>query len=511
MPPYKPVHSLKAFAKDKVMYNVCAVILDEIFFTEEENWDIFGPPRLSTRLSIVRDILASSLTPTLLEDLLNTILSKDEAVEATVRYLALQLLLVEGVRNLMIGNFPESYYEWVLEATGLNGAGIQTLDLRGVWIREEHRYFLIKALRKLQDVRKLTLRYNCDDEMLATLGKYCLKLQKLDISGSARITVDGLKQLCENPSRTHDTHLTQTLQIVDLGGPGSQNLSVDLACYLLRTLPHLVSLGSYEHTGAALEILHKNCPEKQFGLKYLHDVITTSGRHFAICKACPDIQAIYLDSPKDIAIHFLDMLNNLSEVKMHKVRWSDVLVMLKKMGSRIRSLFLLTVFGQVDMIELGSLCPNMIRLEIHNVSLSCSDTTHRSAFHSIKELFIYNSQISTTCVKLIMNQCLNVEHLTLGDCAQLTDPAIILSMRDHSLRHVKEIWFGVAQNLTMRTIEALIEHCPLLTSLGNLAAWSVHPDDINLLRVQCMVTNVDLALHEYGPDEEEQWIPIEAI
>ena len=55
----------------------------------------------------------------------------------------------------------------------------------------------------------------------------------------------------------------------------------------------------------------------------------------------------------------------------------------------------------------------------------------------------------------------------------------------------------------MRTIEALIEHCPELMSLGNLATWNVHPDDIALVRVQLLLTNTDLSLHEFGPKEIE--------
>ncbi|XP_071528239.1 uncharacterized protein [Panulirus ornatus] len=506
MPPNKTAHTLRAFAKDKVLYNVCAIILDEIYFGKDENWEVYGPPALSVRLGLVRDILINSLTPGILEDLLNTILSRDEAIEATVRYLALQLLLVDGVRNLTVGNFPESYYSLVLEATAKSGECLQHLDFRGLWVREEHRYSMIRTLRKLSELRRLTLRYNCDDEMLATLGKYCHKLQKLDMSGSRAITETGLQKLCDNPSRVAMGRLTQTLQIIDLGGPGAGDLPASYASYLLLTLPYLVSLGSYEHTGAAVQLAYESNPNKKFELCYLHDDITTVDRFSVMAKACPKIQAIYLDSPKGTAIHYMELFKDLREIKLNKVRWSDMEIMLNKIGSRVRSLFLLSVFGQVDLIELGRLCPNLLRLEIHSVSLICSEATHTSAFHQVRELIIYTSQISTLCIKLILNQCVGVEHLCLGECGQLSDDAIITSLMDHSLREAREIWFGVAENLSMRTVEALLEHCPKLTSLGNLAAWSVHPTDLDLLRVQLLLTNTDLTLHEYGPQEDNEWI-----
>ncbi|XP_045604370.2 uncharacterized protein [Procambarus clarkii] len=508
MPPRKPVHTLQSFSKDKVLYSVCAIILDEIYFGQDEDWEIYGPPALSVRLQLVRDILKNSLTPGILEDLLNTILSRDQAVEATVRYLALQLLLVEGVRNLTVGNFPESYFALVLEAVAKSGAGIQHLDLRGLWVRDEHRHTLINTLRKLYCIRRLTLRYSCDDDMLATLGKYSDGLQKLDVSGSREITEFGLKKLCDNPSRVACGQLSETLKIVDLGGPGAQELSPQLPSYLLLSLPHLESLGSYERTGAAVELALKTCPDKQFGLRYMHDTFTSSSRYHAVAKSCTKIQAIYLDSPKDTVVHYLDMLKNLKEIKLHKVRWSDIEILLNKNGSRLCSLFLLAVFGQVDLLDLGRLCPNLHRLECHNVSLVCSEVNHTTAFSQIRELLIYTSNISTLCIKLLLNQCVAVEHLCLGECGQLSDAAIISSMMDHSLKNVREIWFGRAENLTMRSIEALLEHCPHLTSLGNLAAWRVHPDDIDLLRVQFLLTNTDLNLYEFGPQEEDEWVPV---
>lgn len=508
MPPYKPVHTLQAFARDKVLFSVCAVILNEIFFSQEEGWDVYGPPRLSVKLELVREILSESLTPGILEELLNTILSRDEEVEAVVRYLALQLLLVCGVRKVSIGNFPESYYSMVLETIAKNGESLHQLDLRGIWIGQEHKNALLRILRRLCDIKRITLRYNCDDEMLATIGKYNSDLQKIDVSGSRAITEEGLKNLCSNPHRVCMNKLKHSLQIVDLGGPGAQNLPVTHVKYLLYNLPNLVSVGSYELTGQAVEMLHNDYPHIKLRLLYMHDTNTTSGRFNCIAKVCPELQAIYFDSPKSTVLHYLDMLKKLNEVKVHKVRWSDAEIMLKKIGPNIRSLYLLTVFGDIDLMNLGSWCSNLHRLEFHNVSLVSSESTHGTAFHRVLEFLVYSSQVNTMCVKLIINQCLAVERLSLGDCGQLNDESIISSLMGNSLQNVREMWLGLAENLTLRTIESLIDHCPRLTDLGNLATWSVHPDDLDLLRVQFLITNTDLTLHELAPANDDEWVAI---
>ncbi|XP_063885116.1 uncharacterized protein LOC135113638 [Scylla paramamosain] len=507
MPPYKPVHTLRAFAKDKVLYNICAVILDEIYFGQDENWEIYGAT-LSVRLGLVRDIVTGALTPCLLEDILNTILSRDEAVEAVVRYLAIQVLLVEGVRSVNVGNFPEAYHTLVLHAVAKNGTGIHQLDLRGLWVKGEHKNALMRVLRKLSDIRKLTLRYTCDDDMLATLGKYSENLQKLDISGSHAITEEGVRKLCDYPSRVVMSKLSESLQIVDLGGPGSKGLPPSYASYLLLHLPQLVSLGSYEHTAAAVDLALQSRPEKKFGLRYMHDLITSHKRFMSVVSGCPKLTSVYFDCPKDKVVHNLDQLKELREIKMNKVRWSDVEIMLQKMGGRVRSLFLLSVFGQLDLVELGRLCPRLLRLELHNAMLLCSVDTHDTAFRQVRELFIYTNSISLSCVKLLLNQCVEAEHFALGDCGVLTDGLLHASLLQHSLRHVRHIWFGVAEHLTVQALQSLLEYCPQLTSVGNLAAWDVRPEHIDLLRVEMYLTNRDLTLHEVGPQDSEEWVPI---
>ncbi|XP_068235846.1 uncharacterized protein [Palaemon carinicauda] len=508
MPPQKPVHKLKLFARDKVLYNVCAVILNEIFFGQEEDWDVYGSPRLSVRLELVKDILTDSLTPGILEELLNTILSRDEEVEVVIRYLALQLLLTPGVRSLSVGNFPESYYNMVLEVIAKYGTGIQQLDLRGIWVGMEHRCALLNVLRKLDDMRRLTLRYNCDDEMLSTIGKYCNRLQKIDISGSRNITEEGLRKLCSNPCRVCIDLLKHSLQIVDLGGPGAQNLPPSHVKYLFFTLPNLISVGSYECTGKAVELFYNEYPGRKLGLLYMHDLTTNSARFNCITKTCPNLQAIYLDSPKDTVVHYLDMLKNVKELKLHKVRWTDVEILLQKMGPNIRSLYLLTVFGDVNLADLGRWCTDLRRMEFHNVSLVSLDATQDSAFDKVVEFLVYTSQLSVMSVRLIINQCKSVERLSLCDCGQLSDAAVISSLTDGSLRKTKELWLGVAPGLTIRSIQSFIEHCPLLTDVGNVANWNIHPDDIDLLRVQLLISNTDLTFHELATENDDEWVAI---
>lgn len=67
MPPHKPVPSLQTLAHDRVLYTVCAVILEDLFFGEQGRWEQLGHPVLTERLQTVRDVLSNALVPTLLQ------------------------------------------------------------------------------------------------------------------------------------------------------------------------------------------------------------------------------------------------------------------------------------------------------------------------------------------------------------------------------------------------------------------------------------------------------------
>ncbi|KAA0202624.1 hypothetical protein HAZT_HAZT009103 [Hyalella azteca] len=250
MPPHKAVHSLRRLANDRVLYTVCGVILEELFFGEQGQWEQLGHPVLTPRLQVFRDVLCNALVPKLLQELLNTILERNEAVEATVRFTAVQLLLVPGVTKLAVGHFPEPFYAPILSAIAESAAQLQTLDLRGVWVREMHKFYLCKVIRRIHTIRHLTLRYTSDDEILAIVGKHCPQLETLDISGSENISESGIRSLYEK--RINDVFkgfndCAKTLKVVDIGGPGAQHLpqlSLPSLQLIIDKCPLVTSIGN---------------------------------------------------------------------------------------------------------------------------------------------------------------------------------------------------------------------------------------------------------------------------
>ncbi|XP_018022181.1 uncharacterized protein LOC108678312 [Hyalella azteca] len=510
MPPHKAVHSLRRLANDRVLYTVCGVILEELFFGEQGQWEQLGHPVLTPRLQVFRDVLCNALVPKLLQELLNTILERNEAVEATVRFTAVQLLLVPGVTKLAVGHFPEPFYAPILSAIAESAAQLQTLDLRGVWVREMHKFYLCKVIRRIHTIRHLTLRYTSDDEILAIVGKHCPQLETLDISGSENISESGIRSLYEK--RINDVFkgfndCAKTLKVVDIGGPGAQHLPVSQVSLLLRFLPNLNSLGAFERTGAAVEILFEEDPTLRFNLIYLHDLYTTKQRMEIIVKACPKIQGMYLDCPKASAVHIIHLNKEMRNLRVHKCRWSDLELTLLNFHSRLRTLYMSTIFGTVNILSLSKYCPNLTRIELHGVTLISSvpdspDPQTYRIFPELRELLIYRTPVSPLLMGTFMKSSEVLEHLSFGECNQITDEDLKDHLNSSTLEHLTQLWFGQAQQLSLPSLQLIIDKCPLVTSIGNLAAWALNSAEIVFMKMQLELSNTDLTLHDYGSLEQ---------
>ena len=128
-------------------------------------------------------------------------------------------------------------------------------------------------------IRHLTIPYITDNEVLSTISRKCAHLVSLDISGSSDITQENILLL---------SSLRSTLQVLNLAIRSDDILSPSTVAELINRLPKLVSIGGYQKTGHAIEILfnemQRSHPTK---LRYLHDKQTKFESISAIHNLCP--------------------------------------------------------------------------------------------------------------------------------------------------------------------------------------------------------------------------------
>ena len=72
---------------------------------------------------------------------------------------------------------------------------VESLDLRGVWLRNSSRESFVIGIRKLRNLRKLSIPYVANDDVLTALAKNCPDLRHLDLAGASEVTAAGAEQL----------------------------------------------------------------------------------------------------------------------------------------------------------------------------------------------------------------------------------------------------------------------------------------------------------------------------
>lgn len=339
---------------------------------------------------------AHGATNVIYEELLQTILSR-ENLQASVRFVCLQTLLNHHIKTLKTEMFPYPYYEKILQVIALQGGNIRYLNMKGVWIKEEMMSLMHNVIKCLPNLIKLVIAYIPNDSTLLNIKRYQRKLVYLDISGETDITDIGIDYLCSSS-------LTKTLTVLDIGMLGEENIDhVDVAS-LLTNIPNLTSLGCYSFVGRSLQyIIDSINPLFVSKLQYLHDTGTMMCTMNAICKTCPHLEHLYVDSPEPNAISQLTALRHLQRLKIYRFKSDEIMPVIKCIGSQFRHLTLMKGKGIMDVAILIHHCPNLIDLDfymMHDLTCSCEEN-----FKQLQTLEILNSSMSPTTLRHLICNC----------------------------------------------------------------------------------------------------------
>jgi hypothetical protein len=339
---------------------------------------------------------ASGATNVVYQELLQTILCR-EHLQASIRFVCLQTLLNHHIKTLTTEIFPYPYYEKILQVIALQGGNIRYLNLKGVWIKEEMMSLMHHVVKSLPQLIKLVIPYIANDDVLLNIKRYQRNLLYLDISGETDITDIGIDYLCSSD-------LTKTLTVVDIGMLGEENIDhVDIAS-LLTHIPNLTSLGCYSFVGRSLQhIIDSINPLFVSKLQYLHDTGTMMSTMNAICKACPQLEHLYIDSPEPNAISRLTALRHLQRLKIYCFKCDEIVQVIKCIGSQFRHLTFMKGQGIMDAALLIRYCPNLIDLDLYMMhELTCSSEEN---FRQLQTLEILNSSMSSTTLRHLICNC----------------------------------------------------------------------------------------------------------
>ncbi|XP_026756072.2 uncharacterized protein LOC113515961 [Galleria mellonella] len=431
-------------------------------------------------------------TSDIFQDLINLILSS-EYLDPSIRYYSMRLLLKENVKTLATGIFPCPYYGKVLDLIIEQGRHLTSLNLKGVWVKDEHLTLMYHLIKNLPSLTVLNIPYIANDEVLKYIGEHNKVLKLLDVSGETDITEIGIDAMLRgNPQ------LTQSLTVVNIGMYGEENIDHTDVALLIRQLPNLTNLGSYSFVGKSIyHIYNSDCPPGfKTKLQYLHDVQTNMRMMKAILALCPMLETIYLEEPDQGVLQQVKELNNINKIKLNKFQCHELHQLLDKIGYKIVTLMLSASQGSFNFTRIAETCRNLESIEFYQIHTA----THEEEipFNKLEHIEIIHGNLSPSCLKYLMTASPNLKKLIIGDEIKLDDDDMSRMVRRYKFENLEGIWFPNAPRLTRDTVELLMECCPKLQSLGQLSGWRFTPDDMMLMRAIIASTNTDLVLSPLG-------------
>lgn len=354
-------------------------------------------------------------TSDIFQDLLNLILSS-EYLDPAIRYYTMRLLLKENVKSLATGMFPCSYYRKVLELIAEQGRHLTSLNLKGVWVKDEQLSLFYEIIRNLVHLTSLNIPYIANDEVLKFIGENNKVLKLLDISGETDITEIGIDAML-----TGNPQLTQNLSVVNIGVYGEENIDHTDVALLIRRLPNLTNLGCYSFVGKALYYLYNNdCPSGfKSKLQYVHDSQTNTRTMRAIVALCPNIETIYLEEPDQGVLLMVKDLSLLNKIKLNKFQCHELHQLLDKIGYKIVTLLLSGSLGSFNFTRIAETCQNLESLEFYSIQTA----THEEEipFNKLEHIEIIQGNLSTPCLKYLMTSSPKLKKLIIGDEIKLDD------------------------------------------------------------------------------------------
>lgn len=351
-------------------------------------------------------------THTIYEELLQLILSWDN-LQASIRFVCLQMLLNSNIRSLKTEVFPYPYYEKILQVVEMQGRSLKYLNLKGIWLKEDNMSLMYRIIKSLPNLVKLVIPYIATDDLLFHIKLYQRHLQHLDVSGETDITDIGIDYLCTS-------HARETLTVLDIGTLGEENICHEDVGQMLTQIPNLMSLGSYSFVGRSVQhVVEKLNSDFISKLQYLHDTETKLGTMNALCSACPDLKLIYLDSPEPNVLHKLTSFRSLHRLKIYKFNCSEIYHVLKRIGTQLRHLTCMKGSNIMDVGIIIQSCPNLIDLDFYMMDELTSLTDEH--FSRLQSFEILNSPMSSTVLRNLICNCHQTIRRLAVDIVPFTD------------------------------------------------------------------------------------------
>jgi hypothetical protein len=280
-----------------------------------------------------------------------------------------------------------------------------------------------KYLPTFYYLEQFSFRIHCTDDVLNILCWSCRHLKCLDISGSHRVTDDGVNSiarlLCLNELK---------LICTDISERGYLGLMNSLA----RQPNYIKNFGCDCYSDTQL-------------LTLVTDLINIREISLRICGFSADVCV-------------LEHLENLTVLRLKYCLFSDVVDLILKRGYQLRELDLESS-GNLDLKFISENCHNLVRLVIRERMYEYEKC---SSFPKLQYLMLQTRD--PTAAEILLSQCHNLTTLELCTVREFYDHHMCSVLRKNPFEHLQTLSMGtLSGSLSPGTVGLISEHCVKLS------------------------------------------------
>lgn len=147
--------------------------------------------------------------PASIRQQLLTASTKDSRIYTLLDLSMFELLLSTSVKHVYVQSVRTFFRQSFVTSLRQLGTGLEELTIHdSSWL--QRRECLTSAFARMTHLRRISLRYLANDQMIAALAQNCLHLQEMDVSYSIDVTDCGMKFLCDPTLITTSIEQPQT-------------------------------------------------------------------------------------------------------------------------------------------------------------------------------------------------------------------------------------------------------------------------------------------------------------
>ncbi|XP_078038706.1 uncharacterized protein LOC144470966 isoform X2 [Augochlora pura] len=365
---------------------------------------------------------------------------------------------------------------------GSGSAGWRTSDIEKM---------IINGVSVMPNLACFILCSDCTDNIIAALAQHCKKLQKLDVTASRSVTERSVLPLLSCKYLTQ-VKLCRTSMTI----PGYANLFLEHL--------NIQDIGRCDEFGFVLELINK----KETNVKSSFHIKIFESRNFSmehlylLVDMCPYITSLcLLRDEKIVDLTILATLDYLQELKLLSCDFytHGINSLLEIKGSTIVSLHLEHV-EEIDLnalISISQYCPGIKSLMFYNCEFL--ERVQRyprklavSPFQSLERIKCVAECVSMH-LEFLLSHCTNIKFIQLGSSTGIEDETMRRILLQNPMSKLEELKILYSHDLSMRTIQLLMENCDNLQRLSELENWrGISPAELNLFREELKNTNTNL-------------------